>query len=85
MAEVREEFLAPNTEVVDVENGKVIRQRDDNGLTIITFQWFTRTILIWHHGAIGAGLGTSTHPEVGVWKYREFLILCIINLLNKVS
>ena len=71
VAEVGVEVLAPDTEVVDVEDGEVARESDDHGLPVVPAQGSLRAVLVGHYLALRRRLRALADPEVRVCRERK--------------
>lgn len=61
---------APDTEPVDVEDGQLTGQRQDQRLGVVASKWFGFAVLVGHFGAFEAVFSrvrTGAHPEEGVF------------------
>lgn len=66
MAEVSGEGAAPDTEVVDIEDGEVARQGDHDGFAGVLLERLLRPVLVRHHRSLVVWSRAFANPEVGV-------------------
>ena len=66
MAKVHRERFAPDAKVANVKDRQVTGQRQDDRLLVVPPQRILLAVLVGDADALGGGLLSTTHPELGV-------------------